>query len=93
MTASKFLIKLLILWHCNINAPAHLENVNELTFLYLQRADNFPTDKEPPTEVSKGVARHLQGGHSWEPVFILHCPEQPFLTLPFFALLYPSFWS
>lgn len=56
MTASKLLIKLLILWHCNINAPAHLTNVSYLTFLYLQRADSFPTDKEPPAEVSKGVS-------------------------------------
>lgn len=57
MTASKFIIKLLILWHCNLNAPAHLTNVNELTFPYLQRTDHFPMDKELTTEVSKGVAR------------------------------------
>lgn len=56
VTASKILIKLLILSHCNMNAPARLTNVNELTFLYLQRMDNFPTDKEPPTDISKGVS-------------------------------------
>lgn len=39
-----------------MNAPAHLTNVDELTFLYLQRMDNFPTDKEPPTDISKGVS-------------------------------------
>lgn len=59
MTASKFITKLLILWYCNLNSPTHLTNVDELTFPYLQRRDNFPIDRQIAREVSKGVTRYI----------------------------------
>lgn len=83
MTASKFYRKHHILWHCNINDPAHLTNVNELIFLYLQRADHFPTDEEPPTEVSKGVSPVTYSGDTAENQVSFF----PFLTLLLFAIL------
>lgn len=87
MTASMFLIKLLILWYCNINALAHLTNINEFTSLYLQREDHFPTAKEPPRDVFRGVSPVAYSGVTAGNQVSL------FIALTNLSSLYPSLLS